>query len=412
MLFHILFGTRPEIIKLAPLIKTLPQIAEVRSLATGQHSELIKPVLQLFDISVDYQLACADPDLLNNFFSISKALKQIWQQNRPNLIIVQGDTLTTFAGAFTAFMCKIPVIHLEAGLRSGNKFAPYPEEAYRIMVDKLADIFLAPTISAYKKLLAEGEKEDRIFLVGNTVVDALEMAMENINPTQQWLYLSETLKTEISILQQASKVLITAHRRENIGEPLADICKAILHLTHLYPEVLFIWALHKNPAVRKIIFSQINTPPPNLFLVEALPYATTLFLMQQVDIILTDSGGIQEEAPTFKKPILILREVTERNETVEYGFGFLVGTHTETIIRRFQQIWGNKSIYQKLELLPNPYGDGKTTQRIMQLLACPSFEKFIKNYTQEPNMNLQSCKKAVECFAPQLIPYCGVEQTI
>jgi UDP-N-acetylglucosamine 2-epimerase (non-hydrolysing) len=396
----ILFGTRPELIKIAPLAKELQQMTQLKLVATGQHTDLVESHLKLLNVPITYRLECSEPDLLNNFWGISKGLRSIMVKDKPEVIIVQGDTLTTFAGAFTGFMEKIPVLHLEAGLRTGDKFAPFPEEMYRMLVDKLADIFLAPTFSAYQKLLQEGEREDRIFLVGNTAIDALEMAIAKLNPGQEYAELAQVCGRDKETLRRAPKVLITAHRRENIGAPLANISKAILALAQMYPQTLFLWPLHKNPAVRGTILAELSAAPPNLILTEALPYSTTLFMMQEAEVILTDSGGIQEEAPTFKKPIIILRDATERYETVEYGFGFLTGADAERIVERFKQVYDNPELKSRLQSLPNPYGDGKTAERIRQLFSCSKFQRFIKNYAQNPTEDLSDCKQRVEAFRP------------
>lgn len=259
--------------------------------------------------------------------------------------MVQGDPLSTFAVAFIGFMEKIPVVHLEAGLRSKNKFAPFPVESFRVLTEDLADIYLAPTLLSKKNLLKEGKSPDRIFLVGNTVVDALNYILHHIDLKKAYDCLLKLLKLTEDEYTKRPKVFITAHRRENIGEPLRNICKAIRHLCISHREILFIQSLHKNPLVREIIFDELSSHPDNLLLTEALPYDLTFLMMKDALMILTDSGGIQEEAPSFKKPVLILRETTERVETVEAGFGFLVGNDPEKIISTFKSLLLNSSFF-------------------------------------------------------------------
>lgn len=392
------FGTRPEAIKFAPIIKEFSSICKCIIVNTGQHTELLEQVLEIFEIKPHYSLGCQNIDLIKNFYCISKKLREVLTSIRPDLIMVQGDTLSTYAVTFVGFMEKIPVVHLEAGLRSKNKFAPFPEEMYRILTDSLADIYLPPTQQAKQNLLTEGKKIDRIFVVGNTVVDALFYLMQKINYKEAYDRLFKVLNITSSQYKNEEKVFITAHRRENIGEPLRNICKAIKNLCSKYKDVLFIWALHRNPLVRKVIFEELKSKPANLLLIEALPYDLTLLLIKDSTIILTDSGGIQEEAPSFQKPVLILRETTERIEAVDTGFGFLVGHDPEKIINTFDFLIMNTSYLLSLNKKKNPFGDGRTTKRILKLFRCERFQQFIKGYPFTVEEDLNECKEVVDEF--------------
>lgn len=394
----IAFGTRPEAIKFAPVIKELSSLCKCIIINTGQHTELLDQVLDLFKIRPHYSLGCQDIDLISNFGCISKKLKEILPSIKPDLIMVQGDTLSTYAVAFVGSMEKIPVIHLESGLRSKDKFSPFPEEMYRILTDALADIYLPPTQKAKENLLNEGKRQDRIFVVGNTVIDALLYIMQKINYEETFDRLLNTLNLSSSQYKNEEKVFITAHRRENIGEPLRNICKAIKSLCSKYKDILFIWSLHRNPLVRKIIFEEFKNKPKNLVFTEALSYDLTLLLMKDSTIIFTDSGGIQEEAPTFKKPVLILRETTERMEVVETGFGFLVGYDPEKIANTFDFLIKDTSYLLSLSKKENPFGDGKATERILKLFQCEKFQQFVVGYPLTIKEDLNECKKVVDEF--------------
>ncbi|MEM4619905.1 MAG: UDP-N-acetylglucosamine 2-epimerase (non-hydrolyzing), partial [Desulfurococcaceae archaeon] len=333
------FGTRPELIKLAPIIKGLAPYHQVITINTGQHTTLLQQALETFEIEPNFNLGCENIDLVNNFCSIALSFRNVLKEFDPDFIVVQGDTLTTFSVSFVAFMEKKPVIHLEAGLRSGNKFSPFPEEMNRILTDALADVYLAPTVKARELLLREGKRGDRIFTIGNTIVDALLYLISNMNPSDVYKRLSKYLMIDLKKTKEKSIVLITSHRRENIGEPLEKICKAVRILSQKYKNCYFIWTLHKNPLVRSVITKEFVNFPENVIFIEALPYDLFIFLMKESRIILTDSGGIQEEAPTFKKPVLILRETTERPEILECGLGFLVGSDIEKIEETFRRVY-------------------------------------------------------------------------
>lgn len=387
------FGTRPELIKLAPIIKTLDPNHQVITLNTGQHTTLLQQALETFAMKPNLNLGCQNIDLVDNFCSIVQNSRKVLRELNPDFVLVQGDTLTTFSVSFVAFMEKKPVIHLEAGLRSGNKFSPFPEEMNRILTDAIADVYLTPTLKARELLIREGKREDRIFTIGNTIVDALLYLISNINLSDAYKRLTEYLMIDLNKMKDKSIVLITSHRRENIGEPLEKICKAVRILSQKYKDCYFIWSLHKNPLVRSVITKEFVNIPENIIFVEALPYDLFILLMKDSKVILTDSGGIQEEAPTFKKPVLILRETTERPEILECGLGFLVGSNIEKIEETFERVY-NKSF----NLSFNPFGDGKASQRFLDLLQCDNFYQFIKDYPSTYHLDLSECKAKIDEF--------------
>ncbi len=398
----IAFGTRPEAIKLAPLIKGLD---DVMVLNTGQHTDLLQPILELFKIEPHYNLNCQNPDLLTNFSCISLRVREVLKEEKPHAVLVQGDTLTTFAVSFAAFLEKIPIIHLEAGLRSWNKFSPFPEEVFRLLADDIADVYLAPTHIAYDNLIKEGKREDRIFVVGNSVIDAIYLALEYMDEGKEYQALADLLNMDKDTLKDKEKVFITSHRRESFGEPLRRICRGVKSLAEEYSHILFIWSLHKNPEVRKVVLEEFQEVPANLKIIEPLSYTHTLILMKYSEVILTDSGGIQEEAPTFGKPILVLRDVTERVEAHEAGFSFLVGREEGRIIEGFKKVYKNEKLRKELSLKPNPYGDGKTTARIKALLKCEDFKDVVLKYTRRHEKNLHFCKSLIDEFRPSLFSF-------
>lgn len=386
----IVLGTRPEAIKLAPVINTLKESGfELKVVATGQHEELLRHVLEFFSIEAEF-LHCMIHDLLENTACMVKALKGVLQEYKPHCVIVQGDTLSCYMGAYTAFLSKIPVLHVEAGLRSHDKFSPFPEEMFRKLTDELSDVLFAPTKKAVENLIREGFPEDRILLTGNTVVDAIHMAVNRID--------EEALKRDIENLTGKDLsafdglVFITSHRRENIGEPLRNVRDAVYELSRRYPNLLFLWSLHKNPDVRRTVLEGLTETPPNLSLVEPLTYPQTVYILKNSTIIISDSGGIQEEACTLKKPLLITRNVSERAEVIEVGLGKIVGTDKERIIKEFEETYNNLHHYTNL-IYENPYGDGKASERIRNFLLCQEVREFIINYSRDYRRDLYECTK-------------------
>lgn len=382
MKVFIVFGTRPEAIKLAPVIYSLRERFDVRIISTGQHLDMVHQVTDFFRLIPDYSFGCMTekPDLEKLHECIQKEMRIAIDSEDPDLIIVQGDTLTTYAAAFVGFMLKKPVFHVEAGLRSFNKYSPFPEETLRVLVSRLVDFHFVPTLRAYKNLLSEGIRKDRIIITGNTVVDAILLAQRLVNENAILKELSGYDQKIEKLLNTMRLVLITVHRRENIGAPLREICRAIRFLSERYKDVLFLWPLHKNPEVREIVLEELMNRQENIVFTEALSYQTMIYLMKRSHILMTDSGGIQEEASTFGKPVLILRDTTERPEVVDAGIGFIVGKDKERITEVFSQFYEDEDIYRAISKISNPFGDGKASEKILQFLMLDNIKDFIKWY--------------------------------
>lgn len=363
-----IFGTRPEAVKMAPLIKEFekyPKDFSVKVAVTGQHREMLDQVLNFFDIKPDYDLNLMKPN--QTLFDVTadalRGMEKIIDEVKPDLIIVQGDTTTVFAGALAGFYKKIKVAHLEAGLRSGDKYSPFPEEINRILTGHIADYHWAPTEKAKENLLKEGVKEENIFVVQNTVIDALFLALELLKKEGDEKY-QEFFK-EIDFSKKV--VLVTAHRRESFGEPFENICNAVKELSIKYPNVEFVYPVHLNPNVREVVY-RILSDIPNVHLIEPLDYPYMVWIMNKAFIVLTDSGGVQEEAPSLGKPVLVLRDVTERQEGVDAGTAKLVGTDRELIIIEASKLLDDTKEYEKMAKAINPYGDGKASERIVHIL--------------------------------------------
>ena len=372
----IVFGTRPEIIKLAPLYFTLKKDIDVRTLHTRQHDELADDVLEFFKLKPEFSERCM---LIMNEERRSGSIGTIIRAINPDVVIVQGDTFTTYAGAYTAFLLKKPVIHMEAGLRTYKKFSPYPEETFRRLTTQLSDFHFAPTQINYDNLIAEGVKEDRIFVAGNTIVDSMNMTSKLIKKDDVNKELMKSDSELPDMIKGKQFIVITSHRRENIGKRLERICRASIELATKYPEKIFIWTMHKNPAVREIVIHHMANRPNNLRLIESISYPTMLYLIKHSQMMLTDSGGIQEEVVSYNKPIIILREDPERPEVVTEGLGFLVGSDTKKIISTFEKLDRN---YESFKELKNPYGDGRTSERVLKLLLNKEVIKFLKHYPE------------------------------
>lgn len=380
----VIFGTRPEIIKLAPVIFKLNEKMEVRVFHTRQHDELADDVIKFFKITPDFN----ERTMLHMTEERrSGRIGQIIRAINPDIIIVQGDTFTTYAAAFTAFLLRKPVLHLEAGLRTFRKYSPFPEEMFRRLVSNLADFHFVPTTTSKQNLLNEGIPEDRIVVSGNTIVDAANMAIKRIDGVASITEIHKYNHDDDLDEMLATKelVVITSHRRENIGQPLKRICSSAKQLAAKYENLLFIWVLHKNPNVREIVFNELKDRPKNLKFVEALTYPTMLYFLDKAHLILTDSGGIQEEVVSLHKPVIILREDTERPEVVEYGLGFMVGTDMEKIMSTFAKLNDDIAYYKELTKLENPFGDGKTADRVLEFLTSEEVEEYLKNYPENSN---------------------------
>ena len=362
------FGTRPEAVKMAPLIKEFekyPEDFSVKILVTGQHREMLDQVLSFFSIIPDYDLNLMKPN--QTLFDITadalRGMDKIIDEVKPDLIIVQGDTTTVLTGALAGYYKKIKVAHLEAGLRTGDKYSPFPEEMNRILTGHIADYHWAPTEQARKNLLAEGIKDESIHVVQNTVIDALFLALDILKKEGDEKYV-EFFK---GIDFNKKIVLITAHRRESFGEPFENICNAIKDLSEEYPDVEFVYPVHLNPNVREVVF-RILSNIPNIHLIDPLDYPYMVWMMNKSYMVHTDSGGVQEEAPALGKPVLVLREDTERPEGIEAGTAKLVGTNKEKITSEARTLLDNNKAYEKMAHAVNPYGDGHTSEKIVALL--------------------------------------------
>lgn len=364
----LVFGTRPEAIKMAPLVKELqknPEYFETKVCVTAQHRQMLDQVLQLFDIRPDYDLDIMKPgqDLFDITSNVLQGMKPVLQNERPDIVLVHGDTTTTMAAALAAYYCQITVGHVEAGLRTHNKFAPFPEEINRKVAGSLSDLHFAPTKVARQNLLREGIDETNIFVTGNTVIDALLMVsaiLENSND------LKAQYGDEFSFLNPEQRlILVTGHRRENFGVGFENICMALKEIAERYPDVEIIYPVHLNPNVREPIRRILgNGRRQNIHLIEPVDYLPFVYLMNRSYIILTDSGGVQEEAPSLGKPVLVMRDTTERPEAVEAGVAKLVGTSRSVIVSEVSRLLKDRAAYMDMAQSANPYGDGRASQHI------------------------------------------------
>lgn len=363
------FGTRPEAIKMAPLVHALacnPAI-ESKVCVTAQHREMLDQVLALFEITPDYDLDIMKPgqDMTAVTASILVGMQDVLKQFQPDYVLVHGDTATTFAAALAAYYQKIPVGHVEAGLRTGDLYSPWPEEANRKLTGALAQIHFAPTDTSKANLLKEGVPADSIVVTGNTVIDALLAVKKKIDTDTA---LRERLESEFPYLQAARRlILITGHRRESFGAGFERICESIAAAAKEFPDTDFVYPVHLNPNVREPV-KRLLSHLKNVFLVEPLDYLPFVYLMTRAYIILTDSGGIQEEAPSLGKPVLVMRDTTERPEAVAAGTVRLVGTDVEMITSQIRLLLSDVAQYQKMSFAHNPYGDGKASERSIQFL--------------------------------------------
>jgi UDP-N-acetylglucosamine 2-epimerase (non-hydrolysing) len=382
----LVFGTRPEAIKVAPQVKAFQKHAdqfETLVCVTGQHREMLDQVLHLFEIVPDYDLNIMKQgqDLYDVTARVLTGLRDVYQEAKPDVVFVHGDTTTSVAAALAAFYQQIPVAHIEAGLRTHNIYSPWPEEMNRQITSRIATYNLAPTPLSKENLLKEGVKEETITVTGNTVIDALYLVVEKIrNEPSLSGQLREQLKTsgyDTARLQNGKKlVLITGHRRENFGDGFVHMCNAIKTLTEKYPEVDFVYPMHLNPNVRKPIrdifgeeaVSGTNGGERNIFFIEPLDYLPFVFLMEQSTLVLTDSGGIQEEAPGLGKPVLVMRDTTERPEAVDAGTVKLVGTNYNLIVAEVSRLLDDQAYYSSMAQANNPYGDGLACERIIEFI--------------------------------------------
>lgn len=354
------FGTRPEAIKMAPVVKAIEQNENLQSIVTvtAQHREMLDQVLQLFQITPDYDLNLMKQGqtLTDITAGVLRGLEDILKAEQPDLVLVHGDTTTTFAAALAAFYQQIPVGHVEAGLRSGNMLSPYPEEANRKLTGVMTGLHFSPTPESRQNLLRENADDAKIFVTGNTVIDALLATVK-----EQYQFADTDLQKLLD--SPSKKVLITAHRRENQGEPMKHIFQAVRRLHETLPEVEFIFPIHKNPKVRELA-AQILGDLARVHIIEPLDYEPFANAMARVDLIMTDSGGLQEEAPALGKPVLVLRDTTERPEAVTAGTVELVGTDEDLIYNTALTLLTDEAAYSKMANAVNPYGDGKACGRI------------------------------------------------
>ena len=377
----LVFGTRPEAIKMAPLVKEFlryPEKFETVVCVTGQHREMLDQVLRIFDIQPDYDLNIMKQgqDLYDVTARVLVGMRNVLRKVLPDVVLVHGDTTTSTAAALAAFYQQIPVGHIEAGLRTHDIYSPWPEEMNRQITSRIATYHFSPTPLSKQNLLAEGIKEEQIVVTGNTVIDALYRVVDHIKKNLKLdAELESLLKQagyDVTRLKEGKKlVLITGHRRENFGEGFVHICTAIKDLTKKYPDVDFVYPMHLNPNVRKPIhevFEDNLSGLGNMFFIEPLEYLSFVYLMEKSNIVLTDSGGIQEEAPGLGKPVLVMRDTTERPEALEAGTVKLVGTSYDKIVNEVSALLENQDYYYKMSKAINPYGYGKACGRICKAM--------------------------------------------
>ncbi|MEH6415947.1 UDP-N-acetylglucosamine 2-epimerase (non-hydrolyzing) [Pseudomonas sp. CGJS7] len=364
------FGTRPEAIKMAPLAKMLDQDPrfDARVCVTGQHRQMLDQVLNLFDIHPDFDLNIMKPkqDLTDVTTAILTGMKQVLSELKPDVVLVHGDTSTTMATTLAAYYQQIPVAHVEAGLRTGNLYSPWPEEANRKLTGALAAMHFAPTELSSRNLLDEGIPTDRIAITGNTVIDALKDVLVRIDRTPA---LRNEVASKFDFLSADRRiVLVTGHRRESFGGGFERICHALRDAALRHPDVDIVYPMHLNPQVREPV-NRLLTGITNVHLIEPLEYLPFVYLMNKAYIILTDSGGIQEEAPSLGKPVLVMRDTTERPEAVAAGTVKLVGTDRQLIADGISELLNDRKAYEAMSFAHNPYGDGLACQRIVEALA-------------------------------------------
>ncbi len=368
-----IFGTRPEAIKMAPVVHALRMHGDrmrIKVCVTAQHREMLDQVLELFEIMPDYDLdiMCEGQDLYGLTAKLLGELKPVLETEKPDLVLVHGDTTTTMAASLAAYYGSVGVGHVEAGLRTGDKFHPFPEEMNRRVTGVLADLHFTPTEQGRQNLLREGLQDDRVFVTGNTVIDALFQVQERIERDDK---LRGRLADTFSWLDAARRlVVITGHRRENFGQGMQEICLALAELSQKWPDVDFVYPVHLNPNVLEPVDRMLRTiDRKNLHLIEPLDYLSFVYLLIRSDVVLTDSGGIQEEAPSLGKPVIVMRETTERPEAVEAGTAILAGNSKARIVEEVSRLLDDQSCYQSMSQAVNPYGDGHAARRIADIVV-------------------------------------------
>lgn len=369
----LVFGTRPEAIKMAPLVKAFQKDTEhfeTRVCVTAQHRQMLDQVLEVFGITPEYDLNIMAPnqDLYDITAKVLMGLREVLKDFRPDTVLVHGDTTTSMAASLAAFYMQIPVGHVEAGLRTYNMLSPWPEEMNRQVTDRICTYYFAPTEQSKKNLLQENIDEKKIFITGNTVIDALLMAVDIISSTSG---MEEKIAKEFQekgyTVGNREYILVTGHRRENFGEGFLHICKAIKELAALHPDMDIVYPVHLNPNVQKPVY-ELLSGVDNVYLISPLDYLPFIYAMQHSTLLLTDSGGVQEEAPSLGKPVLVMRDTTERPEAVGAGTVKLVGTDAEAIVSNVTALLQDKEMYKRMSETHNPYGDGQACERIMAAL--------------------------------------------
>ncbi|MBF0343508.1 MAG: UDP-N-acetylglucosamine 2-epimerase (non-hydrolyzing) [Nitrospirae bacterium] len=367
------FGTRPEAIKMAPVInelKYLKSTIDTVVCITAQHREMIDQVLKLFDIIPDYDLNImrTNQDLFDITTHVILGLKEVLKKEEPDIVLVQGDTTTAFAAALAAYYFKIPVGHIEAGLRTYNKYSPFPEEKNRHLLSVLSDLHFAPTMWAQSNLLNEGLSPNKVWITGNTVIDALYSVIDRVTRNSVFWFNYFKNKYNIKLYDNSQLILVTGHRRESFGNGFENICMSLKEISENRPDIIIVYPVHLNPNVQKPV-RYILKGQENIYLIDPIEYEPFVFLMKRSYFILTDSGGIQEEAPSLDKPVLVMRDTTERPEGVEAGVVKLVGTDKQCIINSVFELLDNELLYAKMSESSNPYGDGKAAEKIVSILS-------------------------------------------
>ena len=371
----LVFGTRPEAIKMAPLVKALQKDTEhfeTRVCVTAQHRQMLDQVLEVFGITPEYDLNIMAPnqDLYDITAKVLLGLREVLKDFRPDTVLVHGDTTTSMAASLAAFYMQIPVGHVEAGLRTYNMLSPWPEEMNRQVTDRICTYYFAPTEQSKVNILQENIDAKKIFITGNTVIDALLMAVDIISTTAG---VKEKMAKELQekgyTVGDREYILVTGHRRENFGDGFLHICKAIKELAALHPEMDIVYPVHLNPNVQKPVY-ELLSGLSNVYLISPLDYLPFIYAMQHSTLLLTDSGGVQEEAPSLGKPVLVMRDTTERPEAVEAGTVKLVGTNAEAIVSNVTALLLDKEMYKRMSETHNPYGDGQACERIIAALRC------------------------------------------
>lgn len=368
----LVFGTRPEAIKMAPLVKAFEKESSLESkvCVTAQHREMLDQVLEMFDIKPEYDLNIMKPgqDLFDVTSNVLLGLKDVLSDFKPDVVLVHGDTTTTSSASLAAFYNKIKVGHVEAGLRTGDIYSPWPEEANRQITGVLANYHFAPTTTSQNNLLKENKNPKDIIVTGNTVIDALFLALDKIENNQELkAKIVESINSQYKLKNDKKIILVTGHRRENFGDGFINICEALKTLANNNLDIDIVYPVHLNPNVQKPV-NEILSNTPNVYLINPLQYESFIYMMNKSYFIITDSGGVQEEAPSLGKPVLVMRDTTERPEALEAGTVKLVGTNPQVIIKEAQKLLDDENEYEKMSKAHNPYGDGKACERIVEFI--------------------------------------------